>query len=418
MHDCLYDCLCIHVSMFQVLDQRFMSVGVRLCKHGFEYIVSFGRSGIRGRHVHGMYRQAEGDDAVSYPEFCYVWRKYLKHIDACPRRTDVCDTCLQLRSIEDVDTLNVHLTWAREERFFHHEQIDMAKLDPTRLAMSLDFAESIRLPLLCAQPKSLFFQSGLKMDILGIATLASCHQRNYVIPETDRPVKKGCDLVISLLHYDLQETQRRLEESTSVSPTFLYIMADNCGAHAKNNSLIRYLAIRSALYQQDIYLHFLLAGHTKGYHDGCFGLIKRALKKRDVYCPDQLMQIINDSARCNVAVDSTSLFKGAYTEKLTPLFTSRLKNIKLFHHFFFDKSKPGLVQVRRTANDGWEEQQVLTAGVDLGTYSPSWLTENVEPLPQHILSDARRAQLGEIRDKYLIGNAECFRDNFFPESEL
>eukprot|EP00043_Microstomoeca_roanoka_P024705 m.6474 g.6474 ORF g.6474 m.6474 type:complete len:225 (+) comp4827_c0_seq1:598-1272(+) len=217
---------------------------------------------------------------VSYDEFCWVWKKYLKHIDAARVRTDLCNTCVTLRALEDTDTLRVHLNWAKEERLFHKEYIERAQHEPDMIALSWDFSEAVRLPSPVERPKSIYFESGLTVDVLGIADVARQKQTNYILPEYDRPLRKGCDLVVSMLHdhIDRHIIERQHQELCEVQT--IYLMADNSAAHAKNNTMIRYLAVRSVLQQQNIYLHFMVEGHTKRFSRCCVWIIQEATQKR------------------------------------------------------------------------------------------------------------------------------------------
>eukprot|EP00043_Microstomoeca_roanoka_P024704 m.6476 g.6476 ORF g.6476 m.6476 type:complete len:119 (+) comp4827_c0_seq1:1323-1679(+) len=92
----------------------------------------------------------------------------------------------------------------------------------------------------------------------------------------------------------------------------------------------------------------------------------------------------------------------------------KVKSIKLMHHFFFDRDKPGIIHVKRSTQDAWEEQQILADGIDLTTLRRDWLSTDIQPLPRHNLSAERREQLIRIRYRYLIGRAARFKHDFLP----
>ena len=98
-------------------------------------------------------------------------------------------------------------------------------------------------------------------------------------------------------------------------------------------------------------LSFLVVGHTKFSPDWCFGLLKQRFRRTNVGCLDDIVQVVDDSAKVNVA----KLVGSQEGEKIVPTYNwsgmfqghlRKLPQIKKYHHFRFDASTPGCVHYR------------------------------------------------------------------------
>eukprot|EP00043_Microstomoeca_roanoka_P019483 m.219664 g.219664 ORF g.219664 m.219664 type:complete len:653 (-) comp17003_c5_seq2:239-2197(-) len=357
------------------------------------------------KEMYGRYKSIPNPshELVSFPEFCWVWRKYLRHISATNTRTDVCNVCIFLRTTKAEPDLVEHLSQAFAERRFSNAQVLMAK-ERGWHAVFWGFAEACRLPHFTEQPQSFYFKSGLKLDLFGIANQIQQMQDNYIISELNRPQKKGANLVVSLVHHYLSKQQ---------SSPGLFLSADNCGGQNKNKTMLQYLCLRSAIYKQDVYYHFLVQGHTRGYNDGAFGVIKRCLRTSNIYTPQQFQQMI-ETTNHNTSTDAASVVKRDYDIFFQQLFNGDIRRISTMRHFFFSKDRPGFMQYRTHAAESWNECYLLRPDIDVSTLTLD-LLEAAPASLQHELSAERKAQLADIRDRYLLGEAAQYRQDFFPE---
>ena len=110
-------------------------------------------------------------------------------------------------------------------------------------------------------------------------------------------------------------------------------------------------------------LSFLIVGHTKFSPDWCIGLIKRQFRRTNVSCLADISTVVDKSATVNipqlVGTQEGEVLMPTYdwAGMLGPHFR-KLKNIKTYHHFQFEASTPGVVQLRVTC-DGQNERETL-----------------------------------------------------------
>ena len=82
----------------------------------------------------------------------------------------------------------------------------------------------------------------------------------------------------------------------------IFLHIDNCTGQNKNNCMVQYLAWRVMTKRHtNITLSFLPVGHTKFSPDWCFGLFKRQYRRKKVGSPQNIAEVVNTSAECNVA---------------------------------------------------------------------------------------------------------------------
>ena len=105
-----------------------------------------------------------------------------------------------------------------------------------------------------------------------------------------------------------------------------------------------------------ITISFLPAGHTKFSPDTCFGLLKQKFRRTDVDSLDDFAKVVNQSAMVN----TSQLVGTANGEVIVPTYDwtsffattyKKIIGIKKYHHFNFDATSPGKVNVR-CAHDG------------------------------------------------------------------
>ena len=130
----------------------------------------------------------------------------------------------------------------------------------------------------------------------------------------------------------------------------IFLHADNCTAQNKNNCMVQYLMTNR---HTNITLSFLPVGHTKFSPDWCFGLFKQQYRWTKVGSLQNITEVVNTSAECNVAqlvshVDGTTIVP---TLDWTDFFANKhkIQGIKKLHHFRFTSS-PGHVFVKERSD--------------------------------------------------------------------
>lgn len=156
-----------------------------------------------------------------------------------------------------------------------------------------DFAEKVLLPKLQRQPGQLLFVTGLKFDIFGVASSNLSTTFISGLLEGHWPNEKTANKVASMLQNTLSATKQK-----KVSSQSLILHADNCAGQKKNRYVLWYVVWRVITGLNDgINLCFLVWGHTKNVCDGVLEHVKRKLVCRDVVCPDEMMDLIENSAQ-------------------------------------------------------------------------------------------------------------------------
>ena len=111
--------------------------------------------------------------------------------------------------------------------------------------------------------------------------------------------------------------------------------------------------------RHSITLSFLVVGHTKFSPDWCFGLLKQRFRCTKVGCLDDIVGVVNTSAKVNVA----QLVGTQEGENLVPTYNwmgmfagnlRKLTNLKAQRHFRFDATTPDVVYTK-LASDATEE---------------------------------------------------------------
>jgi len=111
----------------------------------------------------------------------------------------------------------------------------------------------------------------------------------------------------------------------------------------------------------------LIVGHTKFSPDWAFGLLKQRFRKTRVDCLDDLVRVVEGSAKVNHAqlvatqagevmvptYDWAGFFEAAFKQ-------TALRGIKSYHHFKFDALHPGVVEVQEGANEMSKKLKLLT----------------------------------------------------------
>ena len=254
---------------------------------------------------------------------------------------------------------------------------------------AFDFTQQVHYPSNPLQPGPIYFLTPRKAAIFGVCCEALPRQINFMIDEAS-DTGKGANTVVSMLDYFF--SHHGLGE-TSVS-----LHADNCSGQNKNNTMIQYLLWRVMTgLHHTVNLHFMIAGHTKFSPDACFGLIKRKFRRTAVSSLDDLADVVEESATCNICQlvgtqDGRVIVPSRdWAGFLSPHFR-RLDGIKQYHHFCFERDRPGVVFLRRTATAEEEERQMWVAWTPSSGIKPPSIT------PQGLSYERRKYLFEKIRE--------------------
>ena len=255
-----------------------------------------------------------------------------------------------------------------------------------------------------------YYESGLKCEVFGVSDLVTGKQMNYVWGEQDGPAVRGAETIVSLVHYHLMQTVSKQPIRN------LYCMAGNCMAQNTNWTFVFYMCAFAHIYQVDIYYHFLLQGHTKGPHDGGFGLIKRALRKHTVHTPSQFMDVVRGSAQVNDVCDviGAGVPLRSYRQHLSRFFKSAYAvKISKQRHFRFHADRFGVVSMRGDTSERWMDVCVLNPNITPADL-PRDILDTAPLLATKSLSQKRHRQLKSIKDKFFKG-VEHLKEDFYRE---
>lgn len=160
-----------------------------------------------------------------------------------------------------------------------------------------DFAEKIFFLVYRTrkQPGQLHFITGFKFDSFGLSCINTGRSDIYGLVEGHWPPGKTVNTVLSMLHHCI-ECYRTYTSSQSKNKSMLH--ADNCSG---KKTLWDFLFSRAVMLglEQEVTLHFLIAGHTMNVCDGAFGHVKRDLRSADVVVPKDTIALISNSAVSN-----------------------------------------------------------------------------------------------------------------------
>ncbi|XP_070545908.1 uncharacterized protein [Ptychodera flava] len=359
----------------------------------------------RKEDIHMSYKQtceAEGDQYVGLTLFKNLWRECVPHIKILTPRTDICPKCEHFRQkvshartevekVEAVTEFSRHLETAKQKREFYLNCTKQAKEeldnqvandcengDPCSVNLhkvhyTFDFAQSILIPHLSNQISPFYFLSLRKIHLFGINNEGTSKQVNYLLDESqtigiDGTKSHGPNTVISMLHHYLS--------TYSVGEKGAIFHCDNCPGQNKNKTMIHYLLWRCAVGLHDnATLAFMEVGHTKCINDACFGLLKKLYRRSDIYSLAELVNVVNKSAKCNIAdgyqlpTDDAPRFQWYDWVDFFSQFFLPLRGISKFSVFKFTKSEPGVVFVKDQLNSDEVKYDLRKRGVQLPSNS-------------------------------------------------
>jgi len=306
---------------------------------------------------------------IKYKTFHKLWTQLTPHIKFLNSSSDLCENCetfrlklFKLKSLNEEDEeidmqfkFDEHLAAADCERQHYNNVRKKCKNNPTLTHICYDWAQSVAAPYSPQQVGSIYFKIPFKINIFGICTQrdnGDNFQLNYTIGEDELPevISKGANTTLNMV-FDFLQKIRGGEKD-------LYVTCDNCSGQNKNNLSLWFWSWLIMLgWYENIYINFMIAGHTKFICDGFFGSIKKVYRNRCINTVDHVEEAINDSTIEN---NNKSLrYKngvGWRWYNFNTLFKDNfrnLRNITKYHHFHFSSNGDdiGKVYVSKKSGD-------------------------------------------------------------------
>ena len=212
-----------------------------------------------------------------------------------------------------------------------------------QLHYSFDFAQQVHLPSNAAQPGPMYFLTPRKCAIFGVCCEGIPKQVNFLVDEAVN-VSKGSIGVISYLHFFF--------ENYGLGEKRVQLHCDNCSGQNKNNFVLWYFAWRVMKgLHSEVNINFMPAGHTKFAPDWCFGLLKRAFRRSEVSCLDDLCEVVEEStARSKINIpqlvgkEDGSVTVNTYDwQSFLATAFKRIPGILQYSHFRLSAAQPGVL---------------------------------------------------------------------------
>lgn len=261
----------------------------------------------------------------------------------------------------------LHYNHAQAERL-HHELLRDRAADGKIRLICFDFKTSLVSPYWgyhCA-PNNVYFMSRMNAYFFGIVDEGKpdhftgfVYPENYVDSEGPGATKKGSSHVIAMLYNFMQKSN--LTDTNRTNDRTLYFAADNCSGQNKNRFVIMFFCLSVELgWADDIYLDFMIPGHTKFGPDRWFGKIGKQIIKLDAWNTEEIVNNIRNSL--------------AYQERVEDLRSQDCRNFKPFlnkhykkptfktseqYHFWFSAKHRGSVRIKVKNDDSWSDLMPL-----------------------------------------------------------
>ncbi|XP_060807122.1 uncharacterized protein LOC106142669 [Amyelois transitella] len=349
-----------------------------------------------------------------------IWDDFCPHIVIQKPRTDLCHVCQQnVMSIsksrnmdEEVKTKLYmesveHLQKAQTERQYYKDviaesasQVSNCVLGPHPpcsfegvLHISFDFAQQIHLPHDSQQVGPLYFLTGYKVALFGIAVEPLGKFILYVIPEAC-VIGKGANVVISLIH--------NFFETLSLGETNVICHADNCCGQNKNNYVLQYAVWRvMTARHKSFQLSFLPVGHTKFAPDQYFGLFKKKFRRSVVNTVKDVCEIAVTACKRSNSImtvlvgnesgDAVNVKTYDWVKYFTDAKGVKLQKLKSFSHFKTESTSIGLLQCTKNCSGEGHSTHVVFTENKFGDSMPT------EIEPQGLSSERQKYLFEKIR---------------------
>lgn len=207
-------------------------------------------------------------------------------------KKDACDKCIQYqyaspqRKIELQATYQSHLVRKDRARSIKNQFIEEGKKTSEKLCAIFDYEKGITLPR--AEASSFYYKRKLTVHNFTIYDTTSKVAFNFVYDES--LTGSGPNEVCSSLF-------KFIESNHKLGVRQFYFISDNCPGQNHNMFLFGFYAFCSAFFNIDIEHLFLVRGHTQSEVDGVHSVIERSLKKKTLFAPVQLYDIIQTCSK-------------------------------------------------------------------------------------------------------------------------
>jgi hypothetical protein len=303
---------------------------------------------------------------IALQTFRKLWQQLTPEIKFLNHASDLCDTCYgfdtKLMSTKDKDEIaNINFEYEKHkkiamcEREHYNNIITKGKTDFSINHICYDWAQSVVAPYSPQQTGSIYFKSPFNIHLFGVCRTDGNknYQLNYIIGEDEFPkgTHKGANTTLNMVYDFLKKVDHADKKD-------LYVTCDNCSGQNKNNlSLWFWSWIIMLGWYENIYINFMIPGHTKFICDANFGHIKSKYKNRRINTVDDVAKAIKDSAECNEPIrygngsnwswyNFTLLFEGHFRS---------LPNITKYHHFRFSSLSDDIGKVYVSKKSGGTE---------------------------------------------------------------
>lgn len=341
-------------------------------------------SSMTKKYVYELYEsatQTAGDEPLSLCRWYQVWNDFCRNVVVQLPRSDLCALCqhnqmcvAKMRNLGEDEKLALiqkcqeHLLVVQKERENYVKMIQTCKLQSMipkepglhtscsfvgTMHQSFDFAQQIHLPFNSQQVGAIYFLTGYKIGLFGIAMEPLGKFILYIIPEACA-TGKGSDVVLSLLHHYF--------ENFAIGETDTVCHADNCCGQNKNNVLMQYACWRTCTDLHERFtVCFLPVGHTKFWPDLYFGLFKKKLRLDQAETIDDVCRIAKSACPQSNAIipvpvgdESGNVIIPTFNwqSKFQPNMKA-IPELKKYHQFSFSNTSKGTVmcKVASTAPD-------------------------------------------------------------------
>jgi hypothetical protein len=351
---------------------------------------------------------------VAYNTFYKLWQQLTPYIKFQTSGTDLCDTCEAFKrdikfTDDDDEKENLkfeyknHQMNAERERSHYTNIIEKSKNDSAITHICYDWAQSVAAPFSSQQVGSIYFKSPFIIHLFGICKTDDGKniQSNYTIGENELPEgtsKKGANTTLNMVFDFLQKIGHFGKKN-------LYVTCDNCPGQNKNNLSLWFWSWLAMLgWYENIYINFMIPGHTKFICDAEFGSIKKAYKDSRINTVDDVEMVINKSSIHNKSIryDNGIGWKWKDFNSMLKDHFRTLPNIKKQHHFRFSSLPSNIGIVYFSKKSGGEE------------YSYN-LLKNTSFDKDTQLNFLEVVPLSEDRKKYLFNNIRQHVDNPYKD---
>jgi hypothetical protein len=327
----------------------------------------------------------------SWRTFCRFWNKYYSNLRIHKPSYDICGECYRYynrskyvkrtadseedeaesqdkdenerqeqekQDAEEDFVLNaaLHVNRAQAQRTFlnlKHEEAIKNQVPQVAWSESIDvfigdYCQNMSIPYVGAvQPGETYYFSPLSVFCFGMANL--CHKDPtldaYVYHEGEG--KKGGNNVASLVYKFLRDSNYI---NTDLGPRKeLTLCFDNCGGQNKNRMVIRLAMLFVELgFYKTVNILFLVAGHTKNHCDRLFNSLKTAMRRRNIFTFEQLMDCLDACDYVNAVRidDPEETFKDF--DKFEEQIYNVSQGVQVKHLFSSDESNIGCIVSRKS----------------------------------------------------------------------